>query len=177
MAVNSKHVEPSIERITPQHFSSWHMGLSTVFERKNKEIWMVSMRTASRGGKVVECHQNSRMKELSDIQLKHPYISDVNKRLSLFDIQFVLPGAEWKQPSGGTMLLLFRNVADGTDRKHIRVRQLSHHVLVFQGILTQTRGISVVTTCVWFSVYFALRRETEKGKVFVDLPGKDEKMS
>ena len=52
------------------------------------------MGTDSWRGKVVECHQNSRMKELSDIQLKHPYISDVNKRLSLFDIQFVLPGTE-----------------------------------------------------------------------------------
>ena len=61
--VNSKWVEPSIEKIVHQHFSDWSLGRSEVFERKNEEIWRMSMRTDSRRGKVVLCHQNSGMKD------------------------------------------------------------------------------------------------------------------
>ena len=57
-------MEPGIEKIVHQHFSNWPLGRSEVFERKNEEIWRMSMRTDSRRGKVEVCHQNSGMKEL-----------------------------------------------------------------------------------------------------------------
>ena len=61
--VISKRVEPGTEQILHQHFSDWSLGRSKVFERKNEEIWRMSMRTDGRRGKVVVCHQNSGMKE------------------------------------------------------------------------------------------------------------------
>ena len=54
--MNSKRVEPGIER---------PFGRPEVFERENEEIWRLSMRIHSRRGKVIMCHQNSKMKELS----------------------------------------------------------------------------------------------------------------
>ena len=62
--MNSKQVEPGIEKIVHHHFSDWPLGRSEAFERENEEIWRMSMRIDSRRGRVVVCHQNSGMKEL-----------------------------------------------------------------------------------------------------------------
>ena len=51
-------------KIVHQHFSDWLLGRSDVFERKNDEIWRVSVRADSRWCKVIVCHQNSGMKKL-----------------------------------------------------------------------------------------------------------------
>ena len=62
--VNFQQVEPGIGKFVHQHFSDWPLGWSEGFEKKNEEIWRMSIRTDSRGGKVV-CHQNTRMRVAS----------------------------------------------------------------------------------------------------------------
>ena len=62
--MNSNRVEPGIKKIVRQHISDWPLEESEgFFERKNEEIWRMSMRKDSRRGRVVVCQQNSGMKE------------------------------------------------------------------------------------------------------------------